>query len=527
MIGKPEIKIWIRSNTDEVEKFAGMELQRYLFQILDQPVDLVSFPNNISNSPIIYLSGDGQNAPAVFSRHKENLLSDGYLLHGTQNGAFLQAQTPRGLLYAVYGILKYLGARWFFPGPEGEVIPHLKGLELAGLDLIDRPVIQQRGVLIRGTDRYLKEWIDFAPKIGLNAFALETHHGIHDLPNLARGRGLHLRLRRHFFPTIFCSQDEYNLHWEETLVKGYLQSLPDEIESIHIRPADAQGKRCTCAVDSQYSLTDQVMRFTNRMAKVARQVRPEMEYPYVAYQSTWGPPPQVKPDPGVILSLAPIHRCFNHAVTDPDCPINSPYQYNELFDRSGYGVRPIFEEHMKEFDPTTTFVVDYWVDASYFGRGRQKLWDRRIPNIGGILQRDIQFYHSLGISSIWTFVVFVDDTYLEKFTSPLIFQYGNLLWNPDIDLRAGIRDFCQQYLGDESLAEVFPLEEPSDPRDITPEVWDKHIARISKTLSITREKATREKNDLFRKRILRLAKEQEFSLGVMQMYKKEAGTTKL
>jgi hypothetical protein len=522
MTGEAQIKIWNRSGADEVEKYAGMELQRYLSQMFDQPVGLVSLKDEVGNTPLICLSKGEQSTSAILSGDVEDLPTDGYHLRGEQNGAILEAKTPRGLLYGVYGLLKYLGARWFFPGPEGEVIPHLEALDLAGLDRIDKPVIEQRGVLIRGTDRYLKEWIDFAPRIGLNAFALETHHGVHGLPDLARGRGLHLRLRRHFFPTIFCSQDEYNLRWEETLVKGYLQSLPTEIQSVHIRPADAQGKRCTCAVDDQYSLADQVMRFTNRMAKVARGVRPGMEYPYVAYQSTWGPVPQVAPNPGVVLSLAPIHRCFNHAVTDPDCLVNSSVRLKEAIDHSSYGIRPVFEEHMKRFDPGTTFVVDYWVDASYFGRGRQAYWERRLPNIGGILQEDIRFYHSLGISSIWTFVVFIDDTYLERFTSPLIFQYGNLLWNPEADLRAGLRDFCKSYLGHETLADGFPLAEPSDPADLSPEIWDEQIARAARWLSVIRRFALDEGDHLFKKRISRLAEEQVFCIGVMQKYKAEA-----
>ena len=63
------------------------------------------------------------------------LSPDGYILRGTQAGALLQAATSRGLLYAVYGLLKYLGARWFFPGPQGEVIPRLKNIDLSGLEL--------------------------------------------------------------------------------------------------------------------------------------------------------------------------------------------------------------------------------------------------------------------------------------------------------------------------------------------------------------------------------------------------------
>ena len=305
-------------------------------------------------------------------------------------------------------------------------------------------------------------------------------------------------------------------------MKGYLQSLPTEIDSVQVRPADAFGARCTCPADAPYSLTDQVMRFTNHMAQVAREIRPNMEYPYVAYQSTWGPPPQVKPVPGVTLSLAPIHHCFNHAVNDPGCWINSANRYDEPMGRFEYGVRPVVEEHLRRFESATASLVDYWVDASIFGRGHLRHWERRLPNNGGIVQQDIQYYHSLGIPSIWTFVVFIDGDYLKRFTSPLIFQYGDLLWNPDEDLTAGLRDFCKHFYEDESLAEVFPLEEPSDPRDATPQIWSERLDWTSKTLQVIREAATAAQDDAIHERLTRLVAEREHCLAVIDQYLQQA-----
>jgi len=77
--------------------------------------------------------------------------------------------------------------------------------------------------------------------------------------------------------------------------------------------------------------------------------------------------------------------------------------------------------------------------------GATQYWERRLPNIGGILQKDIQFYHAWGFPRCGP-CRFIDDTYLNVYLS-LIFQYGNLLWNPEADLKAGLRDFCRHYLG--------------------------------------------------------------------------------
>ena len=181
--------VWTRPHVDEVEQFAADELQRYLNQMLGQDVGLQSSIQAF-DLPSLYLATEAGEFPATVSNLAGILPPDGYVLRSYEEGILLQAPTPRGLLYAVYGLLKRLGARWFFPGPRGEFIPRLRTLSLEGLDVTEKPAVAQRGVLIRGTDGLYKEWIDFAPKIGLNAFALETHHGVHQLPKLAAGRGL-------------------------------------------------------------------------------------------------------------------------------------------------------------------------------------------------------------------------------------------------------------------------------------------------------------------------------------------------
>jgi hypothetical protein len=503
--------IWTRPQADQVEQFAACELQRYLQQMTGQVIVsqvLVSSPA----FPVLGLAlGVGQPTenwpvfPPAFS-------GDGYRLCGDRGGAQLGSPTSRGLLYAVYGLLKHLGARWYFPGPTGEVIPHINSIEVNRLDETNAPVIPQRGVLLRGTDRYLPEWVDFAPKIGLNAICVETQQGIHRLPGLAAKRGLHTRLRRHFYSTSFCSQDERTLRWQETLSKGCVLSTPKEIDSIQLRPADSLGANCQCSVDSEYSLPDQVLRFTNRMAGAIHEVRPELEVPYVAYMSTWCPPPSVDIAPGVTLSMGVIHRCFNHAIDDPSCVVNAPRKYSRPMSHFEYGVRPIIEELLQKFDPATSFLVDYVIDSSLFARERMTPWKGRLPNNGSIVQQDIQYYHRVGIPSIWSFVIFVDDRYMNRFISPLLFQWCNLLWDPNCDLRAGLRDFCLNYLGDSSLEVVFPLDELSDPRDVTREQWQGQLDRIMKAKTVIREAAAGTQNDLYNQRLNLLAAEDDHCL---------------
>ena len=128
------------------------------------------------------------------------------------------------------------------------------------------------------------------------------------------------------------------------------------------------------------------------------------------------------------------------------------------------------------------------------------------------MQHDIQYYHSVGIPSIWSFVIFVDDRYMQRFASPLNYQWGDLLWNPKADLRAGLRDFCLHYLGDEALQVVFPLEEITDTKRCHEgAVAGSECPYIKGAGSCARGRAEL-RNDLYRQRLNLLAAEQEHCL---------------
>ena len=503
--------LWTRPNAGAVEQYAAQELQRYLKQMTGQEIIVRHFAE-VPSFPGIYLArGSGEASvtwPSVWAR----LPAEGYHLQGNGAGALLMASEPRGILFAAYRLLKHLGARWFFPGSTGEIIPHINAIKVDGLLVTTSPVIAKRGVIMRGTDRLYPEWVDFAPRIGLNAFCLETQQGIHTLPKLATGHGLELWLRRHFYSTSFCSQDERTLRWLETLTKGAVQSVPEAFDSVQLRPADSANTRCLCPGDVQYNLADQVMRFINRMANANRDVRKGLDFTYVAYQTTWGPPPTIEPAEGITLSMGVIHRCFNHAINDPSCWINSTYKYQHPRGKNEYGLRPILEELAQRFDVSRSTMVDYMLGSPRFSHGHRAPWQGRLPSSGGVIQRDIQYYNSLGIPSIWSFVIKVDDLYLQRFTSPSIYQWGDLLWDPKTDLHAGVCDFCRHYLGEEGLHVVFPLDELSDPEDATLEQWLDQSARLTKTLALVREAAAGARNDLYRQRLTLLAAEQDLCL---------------
>jgi len=88
-----------------------------------------------------------------------------------EDGGILAGSNPRSVLFAVYRLLKLNGCRFFYPGPEGEYIPHQNLVPTSYHKLADHRL---RGHTIEGHPslEQVLNFIDFHAKEELNAFGL-------------------------------------------------------------------------------------------------------------------------------------------------------------------------------------------------------------------------------------------------------------------------------------------------------------------------------------------------------------------
>ena len=88
-----------------------------------------------------------------------------------EDGGILAGSNPRSVLFAVYRLLKLNGCRFFYPGPEGEYIPHQIFVPTSYHKLADHRL---RGHTIEGHPslEQVLNFIDFHAKEELNAFGL-------------------------------------------------------------------------------------------------------------------------------------------------------------------------------------------------------------------------------------------------------------------------------------------------------------------------------------------------------------------
>ena len=191
------------------ERFAADELVKYLVQMGNPKPEVISAPAEGD----IYLGGPPRGED-----------EDGFVIRSEAGKLLLSGNSPRATLYAAYHYLESLGARWYFPGRENEVIPRASA-RLTGYDIKQVPSFQKRGIVIFSSTPGFRDLVDFAAKTKLNTIALHSDAGLADAARLFESRGLTLNLERHFFGENFCPDDQATLGPRKEPLHGLRRGL--------------------------------------------------------------------------------------------------------------------------------------------------------------------------------------------------------------------------------------------------------------------------------------------------------------
>jgi hypothetical protein len=434
------VTIVVRRNAAPPEKFAAAELVKYLAQMGNPKPEIQEFP--IDGDIYLGVLPDADRSEAEAALRDED--SDSFIIRSRGGKLLLYGKSPRANLYAVYHYLESLGARWYFPGRESEVIPPAP-VRLEGYNLKQVPTFRKRGIVVFQSTPGFADLADFAAKVKLNTIALHSDAGLDDAAALFESRGLTLNLERHFFGESFCPDDGATFDREARRFRDYVARLPAQMNEFFLWAADKFLEPCPSPRYRDYTASDLVLSFSNRIANVLRESRPQARFAFLSYLSTWQPPKNVKAGPGILLEWAPMFQSFAHALDDPGSEVNAEY-------------RKDFEELLKEFGAANSQVLGYWLDDTLFSRTHYG----RLPYAPRALQGDLEYYHRAGVPAITTFGVITGRDHFSLHISPAVFLYPRLLWNVGADVPAAMREFCREYFGSETAVEIFNLLEQAD-----------------------------------------------------------------
>lgn len=164
---------------------------------------------------------------------------------------------------------------------------------------------------------------------------------------------------------------------------------------------------CRCDKCHEYSDSEQALILENRILKALRTIDKNTTLAHLAYANTIMPPEKIKPDAGIFLEFAPIHRQLDKS----------------LKDQKGSDSLQTLKENLAVFPVETAQVLEYWLDVSMASK-----WKRpfvKLPWYPKVFTADVATYSSLGIKHITSFGCGIDKYYYDTHGEPPIKEYGN------------------------------------------------------------------------------------------------------
>ena len=406
----------------------------------------------------------------------------------------IAGSSPRGTEIGSYELLEQLGARWFFPGSLGTVLPQAKELQVAKQTTIQTPSFEARhfGFNALDKDPVIVEWKKhqreggpfFPPAHGIKLgpdVSFESHPEFY---SLVKGKRTDRQL---------CISNPEVLRRAIQTTREYFRKNPDTLW-IGMGPNDGGGF-CECpscvaldggewdAFSNGPSVTDRYIWFFNQILEAISDEFPDKKIGFYIYHTYLRPPVRVKPNPRIVGALAPIGLCRIHGVSNPLCPEK---QYLKRLLSEWKQILPEVYERA------------YWFNLADPG-----MWFVQIHR----LKDELAFYAKEGITGFRTEV-----TPQWAVQGPSLYIAGKLMWNANQDVNALLDDFCEKLFGPAAgpmktyFQKIDTRLETCDHHtgsafDITrffpPEVRAELMALIEKATSLANESPYRERVAVF------------------------------
>ncbi|MBS3763853.1 MAG: DUF4838 domain-containing protein [Planctomycetes bacterium] len=336
----------------------------------------------------------------------------------------LLANTDMGVSHAVYRFLELLGCRWFFMGPNWEIIPHSERLEF-GLNETSRPVMWYRNIwfdrLAQGGepgDPHAREVFDeWSRRNRMNSsLKVRASHSWHAIPNDFREE---FEANPEYFALVdgersgpqFCVT---NPGLQEIIIeysRRFFEKNPDA-DMVSLDPADTSGW-CMCEDCRELGHhSAQPFYLANVAARALRKSHPGKYVGLLAY-SWHSIPPDFSLEPNVHIQLT---RGMNFG----------EYEYDQLFDM-----------WTQKCDVMT--IYEYY---SYWQMDRGMIPGTKVTDIRGTA-RDMREYADSGSVK----GISAQSTCNWGIHGLGYYVANRLMWAPHADVEALRRDFLEKSFG--------------------------------------------------------------------------------
>jgi hypothetical protein len=334
---------------------------------------------------------------------------------------YLAGTNDESHYFAASWLLQQWGCRWYMPTSFGEVVPDHDRLAVGRLDFVHAPPFEIRRYWIgwnsdtSGMDEFQHRNFMSAATMAGYGHALDQYTA-----DIAPAGGSHFNVP--FADPKTAEHVAAKLEADYAAGKDISVAIADGTYA-NDHPADR-------ALGGDYdpyflkpSMTDAMMTLYNNVGRILRRKYPESRSRLggMAYLNVTLPPTRVRSvEPNILMWIAPIDIDPNHAMDDPRSPPRMEYRrMMESWSRLLKGRLAIY---------------DY--DQSML------VW-RDLPNPSHhVFARDVKIYRKAGILGIQT-----ESRGALAATFLNLFFRGQLMWNPDADVPALLREFYPSFYG--------------------------------------------------------------------------------
>lgn len=442
--GKSDYVIVLPAEPAVTQQTAANELQTHLKQVTGVELPIISEADltgdkaaDFQGRPQIVIGPSARMKALLPDVDVTKLGSDAIILKTIGKDLVLAGQLPRGPLYAAYTFLEdSIGIRWW--SPTESLIPNYPTLIITAPDLTYNPPFFYRETLYHA-----------ACNDGVYATRLRLNGGLNYPSNEYGGHYQWAAFVHTFYPFLppekyfkdhpeWYSQNAEGKRFHEygqlcltndemraEFTKNVLQGLRDNPNAklISISQNDWHGRceceKCKAIEEEEGSPSGLMLRFVNQVAEAVEKEFPDVKVSTLAYQYTRKPPKFARPRDNVVIRLCSIECCFAHPLATDE--------HNQDFREDIEGWKKI-TPRLFVWDYVTNFVN---VILPH-------------PNLN-VLAPNIRFFRDNNVVGLFE----QGDGYCRSGDFVRLRQWliGHLLWNPDLDEQALIREFVEGYYG--------------------------------------------------------------------------------
>lgn len=444
--GKSDYIIVLPAEPVAAQQTAAKELQTHLKQVTGAELPIVSEADlasgktaaeTLKGRPQIVIGPSERMKTLLPDLDTAKLGDDTIVIKTVGKDLVLAGQLPRGPLYAVYTFLEEtVGVRWW--SENESFIPKRPTLTVDAPNLTYTPPFFCRETLYHGPRHNSAHAARLKLNGGINHPSAEygghyrwagfVHTFYPFLPpekyfeTHPEWYSQHVQGGRfHKRGQLCLTNDEMRAEFTKNLL-ARLRKHPDA-KLVSISQNDCRGncqcEKCKAVEEHEGSPSGLMLQFVNQVAEAIEKEFPDVKVSTLAYQYTRKPPKFARPRKNVVVRLCSIECCFAHPLATDE--------HNKEFSEDIQGWKKIAPR---------LFVWDYVTNFHNVIMPH--------PNLN-VLAPNIRFFRDNNVVALFE----QGDGYCRSgdFVRLRAWLIGHLLWNPDLDEKALIREFVEGYYG--------------------------------------------------------------------------------